>query len=178
MFDLFALTCRPPGNGFDKHRLFSFLQAFIKRTSCLSFLLTTEYRHILACIPLVNLSVVPEGAFNNVYTPDLPSVLPLIPDSSHAERLSTMTSKNFSAPGGPTSLDQVDVVFEPDGVSRKNPRNNAATGASAAGVRALSAQLVAFYFRAPVKAFFRTRVEYVDLRSKCLDLTSMLTRNP
>ncbi|KAE8145720.1 hypothetical protein BDV25DRAFT_164066 [Aspergillus avenaceus] len=39
-------------------------------------------------------------------------------------------------------------------------RNNAATGASAAGVRALSAQLVAFYFRAPIKAFFRTRVEY------------------
>ncbi|GES66707.1 mitochondrial carrier [Aspergillus terreus] len=70
-----------------------------------------------------------------------------------------MTSKDFSAPGDPTSLDQVDVVFEPDGVSRKNPRNNAATGASAAGVRALSAQLVAFYFRAPVKAFFRTRVE-------------------
>lgn len=43
--------------------------------------------------------------------------------------------------------------------SRRNPRSNAATGASAAGVRALSAQLVAFYFRVPVKAFFRTRVE-------------------
>lgn len=44
--------------------------------------------------------------------------------------------------------------------SKRNPRNNAATGASAAGVRALSAQFVSFYFRAPVKAFFRTRVEY------------------
>ncbi|KAI2852572.1 hypothetical protein CBS11232_5616 [Aspergillus niger] len=45
--------------------------------------------------------------------------------------------------------------------SRRNPRQNAATGASAAGVRALSAQLVAFYFRAPIKAFFRTRVDYM-----------------
>lgn len=44
--------------------------------------------------------------------------------------------------------------------TRRNPRNDAATGASAAGVRAVSAQMVAFYFRAPVKAFFRTRVEY------------------
>ncbi|PYH89669.1 mitochondrial carrier [Aspergillus ellipticus CBS 707.79] len=43
---------------------------------------------------------------------------------------------------------------------RRNPRQNAATGASAAGIRALSAQLVAFYFRTPIKAFFRTRVEY------------------
>lgn len=43
---------------------------------------------------------------------------------------------------------------------KRNPRTNAATGASAAGVRALSAQFVSFYFRAPVKAFFRTRVEY------------------
>ncbi|KIW99367.1 uncharacterized protein Z518_11355 [Rhinocladiella mackenziei CBS 650.93] len=43
----------------------------------------------------------------------------------------------------------------------KDPKSNAATGASAAGVRALSAQAVAFYFRAPVKAFFRTRVDYL-----------------
>ncbi|KMU86658.1 hypothetical protein CIHG_04447 [Coccidioides immitis H538.4] len=48
-----------------------------------------------------------------------------------------------------------------EGSGRRNPRTNAATGASAAGVRALSAQAVAFYFRAPVKAFFRTRVEYL-----------------
>ncbi|KAJ5169108.1 uncharacterized protein N7482_004702 [Penicillium canariense] len=45
------------------------------------------------------------------------------------------------------------------GVSRRKSRNDAATGASAAGVRALSAQMVAFYFRAPIKAFFRTRVD-------------------
>lgn len=43
----------------------------------------------------------------------------------------------------------------------KGPSQNAATGASAAGVRALTSQAVAFYFRAPVKAFFRTRVDYL-----------------
>ena len=42
---------------------------------------------------------------------------------------------------------------------RKDTKGNAATGASAAGARAISARLVAFYFRAPAKAFFRTRVE-------------------
>jgi hypothetical protein len=46
-----------------------------------------------------------------------------------------------------------------------NRKNNAATGASAAGIRALSAQFVAFYFRAPVKAFFRTRVDYMGMYS-------------
>ena len=43
----------------------------------------------------------------------------------------------------------------------KDPKSNAATGASAAGVRAFTAQAVAFYFRVPVKAFFRTRVDYL-----------------
>ncbi|RWA14067.1 hypothetical protein EKO27_g1031 [Xylaria grammica] len=49
----------------------------------------------------------------------------------------------------------------PDGALEKPSRKNAATAASAAGVRALSAQVIAFYFRAPVKAFFRTRVDYL-----------------
>ncbi|KAH6649553.1 mitochondrial carrier domain-containing protein [Chaetomium tenue] len=51
----------------------------------------------------------------------------------------------------------------PDGTPPpdKPPTSNAATGASAAGVRALTSQAVAFYFRAPVKAFFRTRVDYL-----------------
>lgn len=40
-------------------------------------------------------------------------------------------------------------------------KRNAATAASAAGVRALSAQAIAFYFRAPAKAFFRMRVDYL-----------------
>ncbi|KAI0976088.1 mitochondrial carrier domain-containing protein [Xylaria arbuscula] len=52
-------------------------------------------------------------------------------------------------------------VVPPDGSLEKPSRNNAATAASAAGVRALSAQAIAFYFRAPVKAFFRTRVDYL-----------------
>lgn len=53
------------------------------------------------------------------------------------------------------------VVANPDDYPDRAPRSNAATAASAAGVRALSAQLVAFYFRAPAKAFFRTRVDYL-----------------
>ncbi|KAI1490999.1 mitochondrial carrier domain-containing protein [Biscogniauxia mediterranea] len=52
-------------------------------------------------------------------------------------------------------------VIPPDAVLDKQYGNNAATAASAAGVRALSAQAIAFYFRAPVKAFFRTRVDYL-----------------
>jgi len=40
-------------------------------------------------------------------------------------------------------------------------QNNASTGASAAGVRAVTARLIALYFRAPAKAFFRTRVDYL-----------------
>ncbi|KAJ9656627.1 hypothetical protein H2198_004861 [Neophaeococcomyces mojaviensis] len=44
---------------------------------------------------------------------------------------------------------------------RKDPRTNASTAAQAAGVRAFTAQAIAFYFRAPVKAFFRTRVDYL-----------------
>ncbi|TKA68653.1 hypothetical protein B0A49_05501 [Cryomyces minteri] len=47
---------------------------------------------------------------------------------------------------------------------RKKRQSNAATGASAAGIRAVSSQFVAFYFRAPIKAFFRTRVEAVNPR--------------
>lgn len=44
---------------------------------------------------------------------------------------------------------------------RKDPRTHASTAAQAAGVRAFTAQAVAFYFRAPAKAFFRTRVDYL-----------------
>ncbi|KAJ5794449.1 Mitochondrial carrier protein [Penicillium paradoxum] len=56
------------------------------------------------------------------------------------------------------------IFLEPNlgelpGSLRRKPHNDAATGASAAGVRALSAQMVAFYFRAPIKAFFRMRVD-------------------
>lgn len=49
----------------------------------------------------------------------------------------------------------------PSSSSDRDPRSNAATAATAAGARAFTAQAVAFYFRAPVKAFFRTRVDYM-----------------
>ena len=38
-------------------------------------------------------------------------------------------------------------------------KSDAATGASVAGLRTAVSQVIAFYFRAPAKAFFRTRVE-------------------
>ncbi|KAI2623966.1 mitochondrial carrier [Hypomontagnella submonticulosa] len=66
----------------------------------------------------------------------------------------------------------------PSDANLDNPsRNNAATAASAAGVRALSAQAIAFYFRAPVKAFFRTRVDYLAYaRSVHQTQTELLAR--
>ncbi|KAF2146296.1 uncharacterized protein K452DRAFT_355712 [Aplosporella prunicola CBS 121167] len=45
---------------------------------------------------------------------------------------------------------------------KKQPKQHAATGASAAGIRALSVQFMTFYFRAPIKAFFRARVDYMS----------------
>ncbi len=47
----------------------------------------------------------------------------------------------------------------PSPIQQRDRKSNAATGVSAAGARALGSQAIAFYFRAPVKAFFRTRVE-------------------
>lgn len=49
------------------------------------------------------------------------------------------------------------VLPGPDGSPKGS---NAATGASAAGTRAILSQFIAFYFRAPIKAFFRTRFDY------------------
>lgn len=60
----------------------------------------------------------------------------------------------------PSPLVGVLPVVPPDSLDR-DPRKNAATAATAAGVRAFTAQAIAFYFRAPVKAFFRTRVDYL-----------------
>ncbi|GAB7359750.1 hypothetical protein MBLNU230_g6922t1 [Neophaeotheca triangularis] len=48
-----------------------------------------------------------------------------------------------------------------DGDPRKKRQENATTGATAAGIRAVSARLLTFYFRAPMKAFMRTRVDYM-----------------
>ena len=43
----------------------------------------------------------------------------------------------------------------------QQPNKAPATGVQAAGMRAVAAQMVAFYFRAPVKAFFRGRIDYM-----------------
>lgn len=49
-----------------------------------------------------------------------------------------------------------------DGTDASTPPNKgAATGIQAAGIRAITARAVAFYFRAPVKAFFRGRIDYL-----------------
>lgn len=61
----------------------------------------------------------------------------------------------------PSDLVGVLPVVPPDASDRQHPRNNAATAATAAGARAFMAQAIAFYFRAPAKAFFRTRVDYL-----------------
>ena len=58
----------------------------------------------------------------------------------------------------------------------KAPSSNAATGASAAGVRALASQVLAFYFRAPAKAFFRTRVDYLAYARALQEQQTMLLR--
>ncbi|KAF2743630.1 mitochondrial carrier protein-like protein [Sporormia fimetaria CBS 119925] len=47
-----------------------------------------------------------------------------------------------------------------DGTSQPN-KQNASTGVQAASIRAITARAVAFYFRAPVKAFFRGRIDYL-----------------
>ncbi|KAM5356556.1 hypothetical protein ACJ41O_003202 [Fusarium nematophilum] len=68
---------------------------------------------------------------------------------------------NLRRNDAPDSRTGVLPVVPPEALPDRDPRSNAATAASAAGVRALSAQVVAFYFRAPAKAFFRTRVDYL-----------------
>lgn len=67
-------------------------------------------------------------------------------------------SVGASKPRKAADLDDGRVETQ-DGVRKQ--KSNAKTGASAAGMRALSAQFVAFYFRAPMKAFLRTRVDYM-----------------
>ncbi|PKS10923.1 hypothetical protein jhhlp_002681 [Lomentospora prolificans] len=53
------------------------------------------------------------------------------------------------------------VVPSERDIPEKQPRTNATTAASAASVRAITSQAIAFYFRAPAKSFFRTRVDYL-----------------
>ncbi|KAF2643509.1 mitochondrial carrier [Massarina eburnea CBS 473.64] len=48
-----------------------------------------------------------------------------------------------------------------EGDGKTTPNKPTATGVQAAGMRAVAARMVAFYFRAPVKAFFRGRIDYM-----------------
>lgn len=75
--------------------------------------------------------------------------------SSTPSHLRTMTA----VADGP--FPDSDLQDPADRRQKRHPKNNATTGASAAGIRALSVQFMTFYFRAPIKAFFRSRIEYV-----------------
>lgn len=85
-----------------------------------------------------------------------PSPSPSQPPSHSGSEL-TQTTTLDNGPG----FGLLPVIPDGTPLPEKAPGSNAATGASAAGVRALTSQAVAFYFRAPVKAFFRTRVDYL-----------------
>lgn len=49
----------------------------------------------------------------------------------------------------------------PDEPVPANKKAQVIQGTSAGGARALGTQVAAFYFRAPIKAFFRMRVDYM-----------------
>ncbi|KAI9729208.1 MAG: hypothetical protein M1834_007000 [Cirrosporium novae-zelandiae] len=62
----------------------------------------------------------------------------------------------------PTDFEGVILPALPSNeVHQKNPKQNAYTGVSAAGTRALIQQIVRFYFRAPAKSFLPNRVDYL-----------------
>ena len=54
-----------------------------------------------------------------------------------------------------------DARSNPPPEGSQQPNKAPATGVQAAGMRAVAARMVAFYFRAPVKAFFRGRIDYL-----------------
>lgn len=66
-----------------------------------------------------------------------------------------------------TSIEDGGILLPPtlreggsrDGRSPKKRQENTSTGVGAATMRVLTARALAFYFRAPMKAFFRSRVE-------------------
>lgn len=69
-----------------------------------------------------------------------------------------MTTGSSTLAGAPLLRDGSTV----DGpTNTKQRKENASTGVQAAGFRAVAARVVAFYFRAPVKAFFRGRIDYL-----------------
>ncbi|EWC43524.1 hypothetical protein DRE_07486 [Drechslerella stenobrocha 248] len=64
----------------------------------------------------------------------------------------------------PTDFEGQAVIWDGDAheePKKKSKSSNAVQGASAAGTRAVTMQLVTFYFRYPVKAFMRLRIDYL-----------------
>ncbi|KAK6498537.1 hypothetical protein TWF481_011125 [Arthrobotrys musiformis] len=64
----------------------------------------------------------------------------------------------------PTDFEGQAVLWDGDSFEdpkKKSKGSNAVQGASAAGTRAITMQLVSFYFRYPVKAFMRLRIDYM-----------------
>ncbi|KAF3172751.1 hypothetical protein TWF788_009344 [Orbilia oligospora] len=64
----------------------------------------------------------------------------------------------------PTDFEGQAVLWDGEGFEdpkKKSKGSNAVQGASAAGTRAITMQLVSFYFRYPVKAFMRLRIDYM-----------------
>jgi hypothetical protein len=70
-----------------------------------------------------------------------------------------MTTGSSAAGVSPRSSNDKHNDGTPD--SPQQPNKAPATGVQAAGMRAVAARMVAFYFRAPVKAFFRGRIDYM-----------------
>jgi hypothetical protein len=70
-----------------------------------------------------------------------------------------MTTGSSASAGVSPRSDSPSSDATPD--SGQNPNKAPATGVQAAGMRAVAARMVAFYFRAPVKAFFRGRIDYM-----------------
>jgi hypothetical protein len=75
-----------------------------------------------------------------------------------------MTASSSPRAGAPPRIDGKDAKDAKDAKDGKDgsaPNKAPATGVQAAGMRAVAARMVAFYFRAPVKAFFRGRIDYL-----------------
>ncbi|KAH7406257.1 mitochondrial carrier domain-containing protein [Phaeosphaeria sp. MPI-PUGE-AT-0046c] len=69
-----------------------------------------------------------------------------------------MTTGSSARPG---VVARNDAPSDGTSESPQQPNKAPATGVQAAGMRAVAARMVAFYFRAPVKAFFRGRIDYM-----------------
>jgi len=102
--------------------------------------------------PRVTLS---ESSITHLYTAAVPASTNESTALSHRQCYAMTTGSSPSA----GALPRTDGTDAKDGPS--TPNKAPATGVQAAGMRAVAARMVAFYFRAPVKAFFRGRIDYM-----------------